>query len=66
MNAVIRFAYAERNYIPDFLCGSGRFDVCSEAPIYIGRFKGQTVILVYDFRTLRYGFKAFSLFIEEF
>ena len=24
----------------------GGFDVCSEAPIYIGRFKGQTVILV--------------------
>lgn len=28
--------------------------------------KIKTIILVYDFLTLRYGFKAFSLFIEEF
>ena len=41
---------AKRNYIPNFISmGRGGFDVCSEAPIYIGRFKGQTIILKYDF-----------------
>ena len=56
---------AERNYIPDFHYGSGRFDVCSEAPIYIGRFKGQTVILTVDLRTPRIRLK-FRRITENF
>ena len=36
INAVIRFAYRNPELYPRFHYGSGRFDVCSEAPIYIG------------------------------
>ena len=58
---------AKRNYIPDFN------DMVGEVLTYVQKlrfesvgFKGQTVILVYDFLTLRYGFKAVLLFVGKF
>ena len=58
---VLFIANAEN--IPDLFYGRGAFDVCSGIFLIL---KVKRVIAICDFLTLRYGFKAFSLFIEEF
>ena len=61
--AVTVLHIAKPENIPDLLMVRGAFDVCSGIFLIL---KVKRVIAICDFLTLRYGFKAFSLFIEEF
>lgn len=67
MNAVIRFAYGKAELYPRFPLWIGEVLTYVQKPRFESdSFKGQTVKLTVDLRTLRYGFKAFPLFAGKF